>query len=123
LTEITRSVTADDLRSLLDGASEATIAWVEDGHLTSWPTAFNSREGRYRFGLPAGTMSEGVVVSLSVDAGAMYFDLRGVRVRGPVKRIDAPEGTAPSLEWFEVGVERETAWHYGTLRENERRDE
>jgi hypothetical protein len=123
LTEITRSATSNDLRPLLEAARDATIAWVADGRLASAPVAFRFNEGQYRFGTPAGTLSDDVVVSLSVDDGAMYFDLRGVRVRGPVRRIDAPEGTVPSLDWFEVGVERETAWHYGTLREHERRRE
>lgn len=123
MTEITRSATAADLRPLLEAAREATIAWVEGGQLASWPTAFDFNGGRYRFGLPAGTLSEDMVVSLSIDAGAMYFDLRGVRVRGPAKRTEALEGTAPSVDWFEVQVERETAWHYGTLREHEHRRE
>lgn len=121
MTQITRSVTADDLQPLLKAAKEATVAWVDHGRLVSAPAGFSFREGQYRFGLPAGTLAESVVVSLSVDAGVMYFDLRGVRVRGPAVRIEAPEGTARTLDWFEVEVDRQAAWHYGSLREHERR--
>lgn len=54
-------------------------------------------------------------MAVLIDEGSMYFDLRGVRIRGQVTLME--NGKDDGLEWFAVTPEREVAWHYGTLRE------
>lgn len=120
MTQITRTVTAADLRPLLEGATSATVAWVQEGQLMAAEAAFSFRDEEYRFALAEGMPAEGTEVSLLIDSGVQYFELRGVRVRGPARQIEAPLNASTGLDWFAVDLEREVAWHYGTLRENER---
>lgn len=79
------------------------------------PAAFRYRDSAYRFGLLPGLFPGGVQVALVVDAGPMYFDLRGIRVRGVATRVTGHDESG--LEWFEVAPEREVAWHYGRMRD------
>lgn len=114
MTEITRAVTASDLGGLLASATRASVAWNDDGQVAAAPAAFRYRDRRYLIGLPPGLLEVGAEVSVVIDEGPWYFDLRGVRVRGPVSADG--EGGGDGLQWFEVRPEREVAWHYGTLR-------
>lgn len=112
--EITRAVTPADLRALLERSRFATVAWDDAGTIAAWPCAFAFEDGCYRFGLPPGELREDNEVALVVDAGPMYFDLRGVRVRGPARLRN---GERPGeLAWFEVEPALEVAWHYGRMR-------
>jgi hypothetical protein len=112
--EITRKVTPADLSDLLASADRATVGWNNSGEVAAAPAAFRCEDGRYCIGLPTGTLAEGTEVAAVVDEGPMYFDLRGVRVRGQITKLDDDRG---GLDWFEVKPAREVAWHYGTLRE------
>lgn len=114
MTEVTRKVDARDLEVLLSQATIATAAWNENGQPAAAPVAFSYDDGTYRVGWPAGTAPGTVFVSLLIDAGAHYFDLRGVRIRGPHSRLHVVGAT--DLEWTVVAPERVTAWHYGTMR-------
>lgn len=111
--EITRAVTTADLAEFLGEATRATVAWSDGGDVVAEPAAFRYEGGRYLVGLPAGRLSAGVEVAALIDGGPMYFDLRGVRLRGPAVPVSGEGG----LDWFEVRPEREVAWHYGTLRQ------
>ena len=124
MTTITRKVTLDDLRALLDDPPRANVAWVEGDDVRAAPVLFRRIEGRYWIGtrsnesaaLPTGGSS----IVLLVDDGYLYFDLRGARITGVTAR---PESLPPALDrdaaWLEVLVERSTAWHYGTLRKRD----
>jgi hypothetical protein len=70
--------------------------------------------GRYLIGLPPSALSEHTEVAILVDEGPLYFNLRGVRVRGRVSRVHE---NGDGFEWFEVKPDRDVAWHYGKLRE------
>lgn len=113
--EITRAATPRDLASFLTSARIASVAWATDGEIAAAPAAFRHDAGRYLVGLPPGTLAEGQEVAVLIDGGPMYFDLRGVRIRGPLGPAEEKRGDG--LQWFEVRPEREVAWHYGTLRE------
>lgn len=113
--EITRAVTPADLAGLLRGSRCATVAWARDGDVAAEPAAFDYRSTTYCFGLPPGTFPGDIGATLVVDAGPGFFQLRGVRVRGLARRI--PGGPDDALEWFTIVPERETAWHYGRMRD------
>lgn len=112
---VTRAVTADDLAELLALARRASVAWNRDGQIMATPAAFRFKDGRYLIGVPPETLSEGAEVTVLIDEGPMYFDLRGVRIRGPVTVVET--GRDDGLHWFAVKPRREVAWHYGSLRE------
>lgn len=112
---ITRAVTPDDLADLLSSSRVAVVAWNRDGQVAVELAAFRFADGRYCFGVRPEALVEQTEVALLVDDGPLYFDLRGVRVRGRIAASD--EERRDGLEWFEVKPQREVAWHYGTLRE------
>ena len=114
MANITRAVTASDLTGLLTSAKVAIVAWNRDGQVAAEPAAFRFVNGRYLIGLPPAMLREHTEVAALIDDGPLYFDLRGVRVRGRISAV--PEAQGDGLEWFEVKPEREVAWHYGTLR-------
>jgi hypothetical protein len=113
-TRVTRAVSPADLAGLLRVSRYATVAWAGSDGVAAEPAAFDFTAGTYRFGLVPGRFPAGIEATLVVDAGRMYFDLRGVRVRGIATRVPAASGP---LEWFEVAPEREFAWHYGRMRD------
>ena len=112
---ITRAVTVRDLDDLLSTARFATVAWNRDGQVAAEPAAFRFVGGKYFIGLAPGLLTRGTEVAALVDEGPMYFDLRGVRVRGRISATDEIQGR--ELAWFEVEPEREVAWNYGMMRE------
>jgi hypothetical protein len=111
---ITRALAPTDLADLLAASTSASVACQNEGELMAAPAAFLYDAGRYCIGVPVGVLRDGAEVAVVMDEGPMYFDLRGVRVRGPVAAIERADD---GLEWFDVVPEREVAWHYGTLRE------
>lgn len=115
VTDITRAVTTKDLEGLLEEAEVALVAWSRDGHIAAEPAAFRFESGMYFIGLPPGTLSEDTEVAALIDDGALYFDLRGVRVRGRISSSSDAQGGG--LDWFVIQPEREVAWDYGRLRE------
>lgn len=115
MSKITRAVTIEDLQGLLARSRYATVAWQAAGEAAAAPCAFSFKGGRYRFGLPAGTLDAGAEVALVVDAGPFFFDLRGVRVRGAAALLDGEHDGG--LAWFEVEPALEVAWHYGRMRD------
>jgi hypothetical protein len=115
MTRITRATTARDLADFLAAARLAVVAWNRDGQVAAAPAAFRFANGRYVIGVAPGTLTEHAEVVALIDEGPMYFDLRGVRVRGRIAVSDDARGGA--LDWFVVEPEREVAWHYGRLRE------
>lgn len=114
MAEITRAVTPSDLIDLLQSSGRAVVAWGSDGDVVAEPARFRFVDGRYLIGLPGSMLADGSEVSVVVDAGPFYFDLRGVRVRG--RAALTGERTETGAEWFEVHPALEVAWHYGTLR-------
>ena len=115
MTKITRVTTVSHLAEFLNATSRATVAWSHDGQIVAEPVAFRFKGGKYLIGTPPEHLAADAVVAVLIDDGSMYFDLRGVRIRGPTTAME--EGHGGGLSWFEVKPEREVAWHYGILRE------
>lgn len=118
--QITRAIDADEVTDLLRRPRRAAVAFVRDGAITAQPVALLGAEGDYWIGLPMDESQPlpeaGARVSVLVDDGTEYFDLRGARLRGHATGGEAPGGASPGLHWMRVVPERIVAWHYGRLR-------
>ncbi len=114
---VTRAITPEDLRPLLESPRRATLAYVSDGAIQVMPVAFRFEGERYLVGLPPGMTPPEGRVKLLVDDGPWYFDLRGVWVRGRLAACEEPGGANAGREWFELVPEKAVAWHYGRMRE------
>lgn len=120
---ISRDVQPDAAHDLLERVPRATIAFVDGGQLEATPVAYSSAGGDHWIGLPRGgavALRADTQVTLVIDEGWYWFDLRAIRIRGtaaPAPR--PPKGSAPALEWFRLAPARVTAWDYGTLREED----
>jgi hypothetical protein len=107
-------VTAEDLRDLLEAAPRANIAFQAGDGIEATPVAFRFRVGRYWIGIPPADTGPvpgpGELVELLIDNGEWFFDLRGLRVRGPITPADQlPDGASADLAWFELSAERVVA--------------
>ena len=117
---ITRDVEPSSLRDLRDRPRRATVAFVDHDEVDVLPVRARFHGDTCRFGvLPGGaTDFENREVSLVIDDGTYWFELRGISVRGLAARIDPVEadGTA-ALAWYAIEPRRVLAWDYGAIRE------
>jgi hypothetical protein len=114
---VTRDVEPSTLPDLLGHPPRATVAFVSQGEVEVLPVQTRHRADTHRFGVSPDVRSlEGREVVLVMDAGAYWFELRGISVRGLARRI-AGEPEADGLAWYAIEPRRILAWDYGTLRE------
>jgi hypothetical protein len=120
---VTRDVHPDSVHDLIERVPRASIAFMDGGRLEAAPVAYIFAGGHHWIGTPgAGAMQvrPHARVTLVIDEGWYWFELRAIRIRGtamPAAR--PPEGGSPNLEWFQIAPARITAWDYGTLHEEE----
>ena len=114
---ITRRVSPEDVRGLLDSPPRANLAYVEGLRVHAVPVSFRYHEARYWFGVvdATGGLVTGAPVQLLIDDGEYMAELRGIAITGRVgerseKAIDRP------ITWFEIVPNRVTAWDYAALR-------
>lgn len=107
---ITRTVTLDDLRDLIEAPENAYLAYAA-GDEAEAARVIARRDGeRWLVTLPAGvSMPDGARVVLLIDDGEFYFELRGARVRGTLREAGVGE--------HEIVAERVVTWDYGAMRE------
>ena len=120
MTQVTQRTEPATLGDLLDRASRAALAFTKNGRPEIIPVRFLSYEDRYWVGLTseaAATLPVGTSVTLVVDDGCWWFDLRAVQVRGVVADGSPPEGGSSPLHWLEVLPSSVSAWDYGRLHE------
>ena len=117
---ITRAVDSSELADLLRDPPRAIAAINSGGLVSATPVAFRLEAESYWIGFPHGELRPalGQIVTVVIDDGQHYFDIRGIRIRGRVAEAGAPPGKpAAALNWIRTTPEKITAWHYGTLRE------
>lgn len=117
---ITRDITPDRTRDLLERVPRACICFSSDHGPEAWPVEFVSQAGRYFAGLPARAgrrPASGDEVVLLVDDGVRFFDLRAVSIRGHLEIATPPPGAPAAHTWFEVVSIRTGGWDFGALRE------
>lgn len=114
---VTRSVTAEALRDLLEHPPRAALAFVRDGAIEAVPATFRLVDGRHLFAVDGANGPLPAKAKLVIDDGPWYFDLRGTWMRGPVTRCESPAGEDSDAEWYELAPEKTVAWHYGEMRQ------
>lgn len=120
---ITRDVPPNAVHDLFERVPRATIAFSDAAQLEAVPVAFRFEDGCHCIGVTRGgtlKLPPHAQVTLVIDEGWYWFDLRAIRIRGtalPAER--PPKGGSPALEWFQVVGARVTAWDYATLHEEE----
>ena len=118
MTRVTRTVSTESLRRLLEHPPRATLAFVRDGAIEVLPVAFRLVDGRYLFGADTAGGPLPAKAKLLIDDGPWYFDLRGTWMRGAIGCCEPPSGGDPALDWYELAPEKTVAWHYGELRDS-----
>lgn len=115
----TRRVPLDAVRDLLEAPPRASIAFRSADGIESTPVGFRFQAGRYWIGIPRTAMEStpgpGELVTLLIDDGSWFFDLRGLRVRGRTAANTPTDGAAASPAWLELTPEEVVAWDFGTL--------
>jgi hypothetical protein len=105
------------LGDLLAAPCRATLAWTAEGRLELAPVRYAGRDGRHYVTVPREGTAPGpdTRVSLVLDDGASWFELRAVTLRGVLAPAsDPPPGGEP---WLELVPARTTAWDYGAFHE------
>lgn len=122
MARITQRLEPSALSDLLARA-RANVAFDDDGAAGAAPVAFRFVGGHYWIGLAAADadrLPAGRRVTLVVDDGWYWFELRAVCVQGVVEPAPTPPaGVGPGLRWLEVLPRRISAWDYGTLHEED----
>ncbi len=116
---VTRDIDPASAQDLLERVPRACLSFAGDEGPQVEPVLFVLRDGRYLVGISvdAGRRPDGgQEVVVLIDEGVLFFDLRGISIRGRVTPCGAPAGAADRRTWFEVAPERTAAWDYATLR-------
>lgn len=117
---VTRDVEPSTLKDLLEHAKRATVAFVDRDEAEILPVRARYDADTCRFGvLPEVAVDfENREVVLVIDDGPYFFELRGISVRGPARRIDRAEPVETNaLAWYRIEPRRVLAWDYGAMRE------
>ena len=117
---VTRNVDPGSARDLLERVPRACMSFAGDDGPQAQPIAFVWHDGRHLVGVAPGAgrrPSSGQEVTVLIDEGVHFFDLRAIRIRGRVEPAEAPANAPPGRAWFEVVPLGTVAWDYGTLRE------
>src|SRR5262245_30843416 len=118
MTRVTRDVEPSALRGLLERPLRATVALVDEGQVEVLPARYRLRTDAHLIGVPRDSAKtlEGREVVLVIDAGAYWFELRGISVRGLARRTDPADGDATDLTWYVIDPRRVLGWDYATIR-------
>jgi hypothetical protein len=119
---VTRNVDPRELQDLLERPPRAYLAFNDSGAIGAIPVTFRFSNGRYRIGISSRSASQtprlGQAVTLLIDDGQYYFELRAIKIRGVTAATDRiPQGAVSDLNWMEVLAEKVVAWNYGRMRE------
>lgn len=117
---VTRDVDPLTLKDLIEHPPRATVAFIDRERVDILPVRARYHAETYRFGVGPDApvdLAEREVV-LVIDDGPYFFELRGISVRGPARRLDrAQPGEADGLAWYVIDPRRILAWNYAAMRE------
>lgn len=122
---VTQRVDPEPLLAELLAHGRAAVAFDHDDHIDALPARVVAggrgvsgdtvlRVGLAPESLPADAAFDRV--TLVVDDGAFWFELRAVNLRG--RMVRAAEATTDGVAWFDFSPRRATGWDYGTLHED-----
>lgn len=114
MTGTTNRIGFEEAADLLE-SGRACVSFVVDGRPRVEPAVVRYEGGRFLVGIdgaPPGP--DATEVTLVVDEGVHFFDLRAMHVRGTPARLDPPLDGART--WLAVTPTRVTCWDYGRLR-------
>jgi len=122
MTRVTRNVAPEAADDLLERPPRASLAFTAGTTLIAMPVAFRRCDGRYWIGLlPDGSdpaPQPGAIVTLLIDTGWYWFELRAIKLRGRLESAPQPPAGGPvELNWLELIPDKIVAWDYDTLRE------
>ncbi len=118
--QVSRDIDPGNAQDLIERAPRARLAYANSQGPQAQPVSFVRRNERYLVGIRKGTHylpSPGQEVTLLIDEGIYYFELRAIYIRGQVRPIAAPSDAQGEYSWFEVDVSKTVAWDYGSMRE------
>lgn len=115
MTSVTNRIPFEEAADLLSSA-RACVAFVVDGRPRVEPADVRYDSSRFLVGLADDSrfVCDVSEVSLVIDEGTYFFDLRAISVRGVPSPVDGPTDTG--LRWIEFEPTRVTCWDYGRLR-------
>lgn len=122
MTRISRNITFDQARDLLDRGARACLAFAGEHGAMAQPVTVLWRDQQFFVGIPrnaAQTPAESAEVVLLIDEGIHFFDLRALYVRGHAHPVDSPPQAQSGFTWFELIPSKTVAWDYGTLHEED----
>lgn len=122
MAHITRSIDPQAVRDLLERPPRAHLAFNLNGCIAALPVAFRYLEGNSWVGVPRGTEPPppGAPVTLLIDDGCYWFELRAIKMRGTLHPGSPPNGASSELTWLQLAAQRTVAWDYASLREDDR---
>jgi hypothetical protein len=115
LTGTTNRIPLEEAADLF-GSGRACISFVVGGQPRVEPAQVCYVDSRFVVAVAAGAQPGPNVteVSLVIDEGTLFFDLRAISVRGTPSSAPGPADSG--LAWFEVVPTKVTCWDYGRLR-------
>ncbi len=114
--EVTVRVPLEEASDLLEAPGRACLSFAREGRPRVEPATFRHERGRFLVGLDdtSAHPADGTETVLVVDAGVLFFHLRGVYVRGTATPLPPPPGDQGT--WFEVEPSSVSSWDYGRMR-------
>jgi hypothetical protein len=119
---VTQRVDPADVGDLFEHPPRAALAFDAGGGAEPVPACYRRLAGRHFVGVARGALPAGGATGRAVlllDDGRWWFELRAVTLRGRLAPAPPPPGASPELDWLELGPERQVAWSYATLHEEE----
>jgi hypothetical protein len=122
MARMTRNVDLQAVRDLLERPPRAHLAFNLNDSIAALPVAFRYSEGYFWVGIPRSTElpPPGAPVTLLIDDGCYWFELRAIKMRGTLHPGSPPEGASSELTWLQLAAQRTVAWDYASLREDDR---
>ncbi len=122
MARISRNITFDQARDLLERGARACLAFAGENGAQAQPVIVMWRDEQFFVGIPqnaAQIPAESSEVVLLIDEGIHFFDLRALYVRGHAHPVDPPPQVRSGFTWIALVPSKTVAWDYGTLHEED----